>query len=140
MKTFYLFIVLLLAMTKMAISQNDGWNISTTTKKNYTGIVVANGRIGILPSEKPFQTKQIILNNVYDKESVLGVSKILKGMNFGNLELEIDGVKVTENNITNWSQTLNMKEAYFKTSFAFKDKAKISYKIYALRNVPYQVI
>lgn len=137
MKTFYLFIVLLLAMTKMAISQNDGWNISTTTKKNYTGIVVANGRIGILPSEKPFQTKQIILNNVYDKESVLGVSKILKGMNFGNLELEIDGVKVTENNITNWSQTLNMKEAYFKTSFAFKDKAKISYKIYALRNVPY---
>ena len=119
------------------MSQNDGWNIYTTATKNYTGIVMANGRIGILPTENPFQTKQIILNNVYDKESPMGVSKILQGMNFGNLELEIDGEKITKNNITNWSQTLNMKEAYFKTSFTFKDMANITYKIYALRNVPY---
>ncbi|WP_166962815.1 glycoside hydrolase family 65 protein [Yeosuana marina] len=137
MKKIHLILVLFLSITTIVMSQNDGWNISTTNTKNYTGIVMANGRIGILPSEKPFQTKQIILNNVYDKESILGVSKILQGMNFGNLELEIDGEKITENNITNWSQTLNMKEAYFNTSFTFKDKAKISYKIYALRNVPY---
>jgi trehalose/maltose hydrolase-like predicted phosphorylase len=123
--------------TVIANAQNDGWNISTTTNTNYTGIVVANGRIGILPSEKLFKTEQIILNNVYDKESPLGVSRILLGINFGNLEMEIDGEKVTEDNISNWSQTLNMKEAYFNTSFTFKDKAEISYKIYALRNVPY---
>jgi len=121
----------------LTIAQNNGWNITTTTNTNYTGIVVANGRIGILPSEKLFKTEQIILNNVYDKESPLGVSRILLGMNFGNLEIEIDGEKVTEENISSWSQTLNMKEAYFKTSFTFKDKAEISYKIYALRNVPY---
>lgn len=135
MKTYH--VLLFFLITNSITSQNDGWNITTTSSKDYTGIVVANGRIGILPSEKPFQTKQIILNNVYDKESILGVSKILQGMNFGNLELEIDGEKITENNITNWSQTLNMKEAYFKTAFTFKDKAKIYYKIYVLRNVPY---
>lgn len=118
-------------------AQNDGWHISTNNSKNYTAVVVANGRIGILPSAKPFEVEHIILNNVYEKESVLGVSKILAGMNFGNLDITIDGEKVTEQNISNWNQTLNMKEASFTTSFSFKNIATISYTIYALRNVPY---
>lgn len=119
------------------LSQNDGWHISTTNAQNYTGIVVANGRFGILPSEKPFEVEHIILNNVFDKASVLGVSRVLKGMNFGNLELEINGEKVTENNISEWQQTLNMKEASLTTSFTFKEEARISYTIYALRNIQY---
>ena len=131
-------ILLLLICISTAIhAQNDGWNISTTSSENYTGIVLANGRIGILPSQEPFEVKQIILNNVYDKESPLGVSRILEGMNFGNLALEIDGELITSKNIKDWKQTLHMKEASFTTSFLFKDKAEISYTIYALRNVPY---
>ncbi|MCH7525425.1 MAG: glycoside hydrolase family 65 protein, partial [Bacteroidetes bacterium] len=119
------------------LAQNNAWNISTTNTSNYTGIVVANGRIGILPSEKPFKVKHIILNNVYDKASTLGISRILKGMNFGNLDIEIDGELINSNNISNWKQTLNMKEASFTTSFTFKNKAEVSYTTYALRNVPY---
>lgn len=130
-------VILFLLISVSVAGQNDGWNISTTNTANYTGIVVANGRLGILPSAKPFEVKQIILNNVYDKESPLGVSRILLGMNFGNLEIEIDGEKITEATISNWKQTLNMKEAGFTTSFTFKEKATISYTIYALRNVPY---
>ena len=135
MKNIAITILTLLSLT--TIAQNDGWNISTTNTKNYTGIVVANGRIGILPSEKPFEVKHVILNNVYDKADSLGVSKILLGMNFGNLEIEIDGEKITINNSSDWKQTLNMKEAGFTTSFRFKDKALVSYTLYALRNVPY---
>ncbi|NEW81639.1 MAG: glycoside hydrolase family 65 protein [Mariniphaga sp.] len=131
-----IFLVILSLISTTVIGQNDGWNISTTDTSNYTGIVVANGRIGILPSSEPFKASQIILNNVYDKESPLGVSKILFGMNFGNLEMEINGEKISASNITNWKQTLNMKEAGLITSFTFKD-TKISYTIYALRNVPY---
>ena len=41
-------------ISQVVFAQNDGWNISTTNSKNYTGIVVANGRIGILPSKKPW--------------------------------------------------------------------------------------
>lgn len=115
----------------------SGWTLSTGKVDNYTGIVAANGRIGILPEDKPFEVRSIILNNVFDKESQLGVSKILLGMNFGNLEMEIDGEKITEKNISNWKQTLNMKEAAFTTTFNYKNKAKISYTIYALRNVQY---
>jgi len=131
------FLFLTIFLCQLVFSQNDGWNISTTERSNYTGIVVSNGRLGILPSEEPFRTKQIILNNVYDKESPLGVSKILQGMNFGNLDIEIDGELITAANISNWKQTLNMKEAGFTTSFSFKNKAEIIYTIYALRNVPY---
>ena len=133
----YLSLILILSITLSNSAQNDGWHISTTTNEKYTGVVVANGRIGILPSYKPFEVKSIILNNVYDKESPLGVSKILEGMNFANMDLEIDGEKITETNISDWKQTLNMKEASFTTSFDFKNKATITYTIYALRNVPY---
>ena len=119
-----------------AFSQNDEWNISTNKSDNYTGIVLSNGQLGILPSEKLFGIKHVILNNVYDMDSVLEVSRILKGMNFGNLEMEIDGEKITHSNISNWTQTLNMREARLTTSFLFKDKAIIACTIYALRNLP----
>ncbi len=117
--------------------QENNWVISSGKVDQYTGIVTANGRIGILPEDKPFKTKSIILNNVYDKESPLGVSKILLGMNFANMDLTVDGELVTESNITDFKQELDMKTAAFTTSFKFKDKAQISYTIYALRNIQY---
>ena len=134
-KNILVFIILFVSIS--VFSQHDEWHISTNQTNNYTGVIVANGRIGILPSVKLFEVEHIILNNVYDQESSVGVSKILQGMNFGNLEIEIDGEKLTESNIKNWKQTLNMKEASFTCSFTFRDKARISYTIYALRNVPY---
>nr|WP_298997709.1 glycoside hydrolase family 65 protein [uncultured Allomuricauda sp.] len=124
-------------MASSLVAQNDGWTISSGKVEKYTGIVTANGRIGILPEDRPFKTKSIILNNVYDKESPLGVSRILLGMNFAQLELEIDGELVDESNVSDWNQTLNMKTAGFTTSFTFKDKAQVSYTIYALRNIQY---
>ncbi|ARV06882.1 glycosyl hydrolase family 65 [Polaribacter sp. SA4-10] len=130
-------LITFLLLSTILIAQNEGWEISTSNNTNYTGIATANGRIGILPSNKVFKTEQIILNNVYDKESPLGVSKILKGINFQDIELEIDDEVVNDENISNWKQTLNMKEASFTTSFTFKDKAAISYTMYALRNVQY---
>ncbi|CAM4300720.1 glycosyl hydrolase family 95 catalytic domain-containing protein [Gillisia limnaea] len=137
MKNKYFLILIFFSTTLWSQSPKNPWSISSGKVDAYTGIVAANGRIGILPEDKPFEVRSIILNNVYDKESPLGVSKILVGMNFGNLEMEIDGEKITENNVSNWMQTLNMKEAAFTTSFDFKDKAQISYTIYALRNVQY---
>lgn len=131
-------ILITLFLLSIAVTgQNDGWHISTSNPNDYTGIVVANGRIGILSSEKPFEVEHIILNNVYDKSDSLGVSKILLGMNFGNLDISVDGEKIAADNVSDWKQTLNMHEASFTTSFRFKNKVEISYTLYALRNVPY---
>ena len=123
--------------SSLLTAQNNGWQISTKESSDYTGIAVANGRIGMLTSSKPFQIQHIVLNNVYDVDPNLKVSQILHGMNFGNLDMYIDGEKVTEDNISNWQQTMDMKNAALTTSFEYKDKAKISCTIYALRNLQY---
>ncbi len=136
----YPFIKIILGLfflTCNVFGQNKEWSITATESKDYTGVTLANGRIGILSSAKPFETQQIILNNVFDYEKPLDDSRVLTGMNFCNLEIEIDGEKITADNITNWEQTLDMKGACLNTSFNFGDKAVISYDIYALRNLQY---
>lgn len=137
MRTFKIIFIIIMSLAQTIAAQNDGWHISTNQNTDYTGVVVSNGQIGILPSEKVFKTRQVIMNNVYDKESPLGVSRILLGIHFQNLQVEIDGELVTDANIANWSQTLDMKDAAFTTRFDFKDKAHIEYTMYALRNVPH---
>jgi trehalose/maltose hydrolase-like predicted phosphorylase len=130
-------LIILLQMSIVTFGQSDGWNISTTDTSDYTGIAIANGRIGMLSSKKPLEIQHIILNNVYEKDPELKISQIVLGMNFGNLEIYIDGEKISNYNISNWRQTLNMKEAALTTSFIFKDKAVVSCTVYALRNVQY---
>lgn len=134
-------IILLFLIVQNSFAQNDeGWLIKTKDTTNYAGITLANGRIGIVPSFKPFQVNSIILNNVYERESELGVSKIVDAPNFLDMELFIDGELLTSENISDWSQSLNMKEASFTTSFKFKNKVKVSYTYYVLRNLQYVVL
>jgi len=137
MKKLNLFLVLFLFSLTHMHGQNDGWHITTNDNSDYTGIAISNGRIGILTSEKPLEVQHVVLNNVYDVDPVLKVSQIVHGMNFGNLDMHIDGVKVSEANITNWKQTMDMKEAAFTTTFTFQNKAEIVCIIYALRNLQY---
>ena len=79
------FLLILVISSLSLTAQNDGWHISTNDKSDYTGIAIANGRIGMLSSSKPLQIQHIVLNNVYDVDPTLKVSQILHGMNFGNL-------------------------------------------------------
>ena len=133
---YILFMVLFIA-SSLIFGQNDGWHISTTENSDYTGIAVANGRIGMLSSSKPLQIQHVVLNNVYDVDPDLKVSQILHGMNFGNLDILIDGEKITADNISDWRQTMDMKNAALTTTFEYKDKAKVSCTLYALRNLQY---
>ncbi|KQC30847.1 glycosyl hydrolase family 95 catalytic domain-containing protein [Flagellimonas eckloniae] len=129
--------ILLFISSSIIIAQNDEWHISTNDNSDYTGIAIANGRIGMLSSSKPLKIKHIVLNNVYDVDPNLKVSQVLHGMNFGNLDMFIDGEKIAEENITNWQQTMDMKDAALTTSFDYKDKATVSCTVYALRNLQY---
>jgi len=136
---FSFLLLLNLSFQSVAAQQvdNSPWHITATDTSNYVGITLANGRIGLLPSKKPFTVSSIILNNVYDKGSAQGVSRVLRGINFANIDISVDGVKVDETNISDWKQVLNLKEASLTTTFDFRKKAKIAYTIYALRGMPY---
>jgi len=138
MKTLFISIFVLLMLNINAQDKtNLGWEITAKTHDPYVGITLANGRIGLLPSAELFRVKSVILNNVFDRAEPGGVSRVLEGINFANLNLEIDGDKLDLNKVTNWQQTLNMKEASFTTSFDYKNKAQISYTIYALRQLAF---
>ncbi len=130
-------IAILLLSSVFVSAQNDGWHITTQNKEPYTGIAMSNGRIGMLTSAEPFRIKHIVLNNVFDVEPEHKVSQIVHGMDFGNLDVFIDGEQITLQNISNWSQTIDMREAAFTTHFDYKGKAKISCTVYALRDLQY---
>jgi protein-glucosylgalactosylhydroxylysine glucosidase len=132
-----LFLISLLFSSFNIQAQNDGWHISTTNRDKYTGIAMSNGRIGMLTSAEPFKISHTVLNNVYDVDPALKVSQIVHGMDFGSIDFYVDGEKVTSENISNWSQTIDLKQAAFTTHFDFKGKAKISCTVYALRNLQY---
>lgn len=132
-----LLLTIILLTSTILYAQNDGWHITISDKEEYTGIAMSNGRIGMLTSPEPFKIKHTVLNNVYDVDPALKVSQIVHGMDFGNLEVYIDGELLTAENISKWSQTIDMKEAAFTTHFEYEEKAKISCTVYALRNLQY---
>ncbi|MGD8747071.1 MAG: hypothetical protein PVI44_01270, partial [Balneolaceae bacterium] len=141
MKRFPIFISLFFLLMSVAQAQEteSTWIVQADSinPANYYGVAVANGMIGLVSSAKPLQMDDIVLNGVYDYYGRGRVSNILKGFNFANVQLDIDGERVGQNNVSGMRQELNMKEASVTTSFRFGTKAEISYTVRALRQLPY---
>lgn len=115
----------------------DGWTISTTSRENYSGISLANGYIGLVTSVHMFGVQHIVLNGVYDRQDNFdGVSTGVYSPNFLNMDFCLDGKPVTDNDVTNWRQSLNMKEAVATTEFDIP-QGHIKYTQQALRQLPY---
>ena len=131
----FCFTNLILAQTK-----SDEWNLYANSRENYFGVAMANGQIGIVTGDTPLKTKEIILNGVYDGSPENGISRVVRGIEFLNLRLKINNQEIKGDNITNWSQTVSMKEGTSTTSFSFKDFANINYTILANRAVPYSAM
>ena len=70
-----------------------------------------DGGIGILPWREPFSVRRVMLNHVFDADAPHGISRILQGLNPFVLQVSIDGRNVAETPLTEWSQTLDMREA-----------------------------
>ncbi|HEV2355903.1 MAG TPA: glycoside hydrolase family 65 protein, partial [Puia sp.] len=69
------------------------------------------------------------------------VSNILKTFNFVNLDLDIDGNRISSfRQVSGLSQVLDMKNACLTTSFDYQDKATVSYTWYSLRQLPYTAL
>lgn len=137
-KLFIVFFCLASALVMQVRGQESLWKIQTTDYKGtYYGAVVANGGIGILPWKEPFSIRHVMLNHVFDTATPQNVSRVMRGINPFHLQMQIDGQSVDGSNISEWEQSINMKEAAHHTHFAYGNKAKVSYSICALRNMPY---
>lgn len=132
------FILLLIALSATMQAQ-DAWQINATNinPQQYYGVTVANGMLGIVSSADPLRTNNIILAGSYDKYGRGRVSNFLNGFNMLNTTLYIDGKSINKENISNFTQTLDMKRAMHTSRFDFAEKASVSYSYLALRQLPY---
>lgn len=120
----------------------DPWKITADkiNPSNYYSITVANGMIGIVSSPEPFKVKDVVLAGAYDLYGRGRVSNFLRSFNLLNMNLDIDGRRISAASITNMKQELDMKKAAFTTSFDIGDKATVSYTYYSLRHLPFTVL
>ena len=122
---------------RAADGTQDGWVLNADSRDSYNPPTLGTGRIGMTLSDNPFRISHIVMNNIYDKGDPLGVSQIVCGIVFANLQLVVDGKKIEESDMSDWKQQLDMKKACLTTWFSYDDKVKVQVTTYALRNIPY---
>ncbi len=135
--------VILIILCQLAQAQKiDTWKISADKidPSNYYGITVANGMIGIVSSPEPFKVKDVVLAGAYDLYGRGRVSNFLRSFNLLNMQMDIDGRRVSAAETQNMKQQLDMQHASFTTSFDYGDKATVSYTYYSLRQLPFTVL
>src|SRR5215212_3453512 len=97
----------------IASHAQDAWNISATNIKsaNYYGVTVANGMIGIVSSPEAFKVKEVVLAGAYDLYGRGRVSNFLRSFNLLNMYMEIDDKRLSNAEISNMRQSLDMHNA-----------------------------
>ena len=121
---------------------DDTWLVRAESidPSNYYGVTVANGMIGIVSSAEPMQVKDVVLNGVYDYYQRGRVSNILKAFNHVNMNLDVDGRRITRKDIQHFTQTLDMRRAELVSTFDVGDKLSVKHTLLALRHLPYTAL
>lgn len=132
-------ILAFLSLSLTALAQ-EGWVMEATSRKDYNGATMANGRLGVVTDDRPFTAREIVLAGVFDKEGYNGVSRVARGPVFLNMELTVDGKKVADKDFSGWSQVFDMRKARLTTNVSLKGKASFRYTVMALRHLPYNAM
>lgn len=132
-------ILAFLSLSLTALAQ-EGWVMEATSRKDYNGATMANGRLGVVTDDRPFTAREIVLAGVFDKEGYNGVSRVARGPVFLNMELTVDGKKVEDKDFSGWNQVFDMRKARLTTNVSLKGKASFRYTVMALRHLPYNAM
>src|SRR5436190_18113452 len=139
--------ILIRALTVVALGiptcqAQEGWVVeaSAINPANYYGVTVANGMIGIVSSPYPMKVKDVVLNGVYDYYQRGRVSNILKTFNHVNMNLDVDGRRIGLSDISNYQQSLDMRQAELVTTFDVGGSVSVSHRMMALRHLPYTAL
>ncbi|MBR1878616.1 MAG: glycoside hydrolase family 65 protein [Paludibacteraceae bacterium] len=116
----------------------DPWILQTDnpSEGDYYGITSANGQIGLLSSRNPMQVDKLVVGGLYDVYNSR-VNNYFPNINPLDVELRIDGTRISRRNITGYHQSLDMRNAAFSGSFAYAGKVHVTYTIAALRQMPF---
>jgi trehalose/maltose hydrolase-like predicted phosphorylase len=122
--------------------QPDAWLIKADkiNPADYYGVTVANGMIGIVSAPQPFKIKSVVLAGAYDQNGRGRVSNFINSFNLLNMNLDINGQRVSAAGCRNFRQQLDMRHAQFITTFDYGDEAIVKYTYYSLRQLPFTVL
>jgi protein-glucosylgalactosylhydroxylysine glucosidase len=131
----------LMLLSAKSYSQ-DVWKIEAKNPNpvGYFGETVANGMIGIVSSPEPLKVKDVVLNGAFDTYGRGRVANIMKVFEFANIDLAVDDMFINRQNVSNFTQTLDMKNATFTTTFDVGDKITVTSKMLALRHLPHTAL
>src|SRR5258706_32356 len=142
MKKIYLFLAALMVFQQGTSQSTADWRIEATAinPDHYYGVTMANGMVGLVSSPEPMKVRDVVLNGVYDYYQRGRVSNILKSFNHVNMNLEVDDVRISQKDISHYSQVLDMKRANLTTTFDVGDKVTVKHVMMALRHLPYTAL
>lgn len=134
--------VILLLCSQISAQKINPWIVEAKdiNPANYYGVTSANGMIGLVSSPEPMKVEDVVLNGVFDIYQRGRVSNILKVFNHVNMNLDVDGQRISRGNISNYAQTLEMKTAAITTTFEMTGKVKVKHQLMALRHLPYTAL
>src|SRR5690349_25151718 len=103
-KQIWIFILLTGTVGSAYSQAKNDWEITATDihVNNYFGVTVANGMIGLVSSPEPMKVRDVVLNGVFDYYQRGRVSNILKTFNHVNMNLDVDGQRIGQKQISNY--------------------------------------
>ena len=133
-------LVSVLTASAQAESQ-DEWVIKAEDFVNstYYGVTVANGMIGMVSSKDPFKIGEVVLAGVYDYYKRGRILNFLPNISPLDLNVSLDGVTLNRRNITDYTQTLDMKNGEFVGEMNYEG-THVIYRYCALRHIAHAVM
>lgn len=122
-------------------TSQDEWVIKAENfvDSTYYGVTVANGMIGMVSSKDPFKISEVVLAGVYDYYKRGRVLNFLPNISPLDLNVSLDGVTLNRRNITDYTQTLDMKNGEFVGEMNYKG-THVIYRYCALRHIAHAVM
>lgn len=127
-----------LSVPAMGAKTDDGWSITNSDfEATYRALPLANGKLGIMPGRDPFAIRHVMLGGVYDLQENGGHSSTFKNFNPFSMRVQVNGETLNKSNISDWSQTMDLKRATLISEFRMGHQAEFRYEVRALRSMPY---
>lgn len=142
MKRILLIISLLAAgIASVAQTSPEEWTVKAENflDGSYYGVTTANGMIGLVSSPEPFKVKETVLAGVYDYFGRGRVLNFLPNINPINLEVKLGGTKLNKRNVTDYTQTVDMKTGEFVGELDFNG-SHVVYRYCPLRQLSHAVV
>jgi len=80
---------------------------------------------------------KLVVGGLYDIYASGRVNNYFPNINPLDIEIKVDGDRISRHNIDGYHQQMNLRNAMFTGEFSYKGKINVKYNTFALRQMPY---